>query len=70
MTQASTICIAPPLSNRLLAKVKTAFRALRRRRARAAQAAAVARRWTAAKQDLAHLDRRILRDIGLDRDAM
>lgn len=59
--------LALPLSGygaRLLDGVKTAFRALRRRRAADA-------RWEiAVRRDLAHLDHHQLRDIGLDRDAM
>ena len=68
MTHATVRCAAPPRCGRgarLWARMKTAFRALRHRRARADAA-----RWEIAIQkDLAHLDRHLLRDIGLDRDA-
>ena len=68
MTYAPARCIAPPCpgyGTRLLAAARAALRTLRRHHARAAAADAAARRETVIAQDLAHLDRRLLRDIGL-----
>lgn len=54
----------------LLARAIRALRTFRLCRSRATDSGTSERRALLIKQDLAHLDRNLLRDIGLDRDGL